>query len=121
MFAAPQRLRRHGDVRRVYRRGQAIQTEHLRVHILFVNAPTPKFRATVVVPNKTLKSALARNRRKRQLRHAIRDLLSSTTTAADIVVVLTNAPSTVSFFDLRQQLHRVFVDKGMISGQGLSL
>lgn len=90
MLSASYRLRSHCDFDLVYRRGKNCQSDLFRIIVLkrpAQNHKTLNSRAGVVVANKIIKKAVERNKKKRQIRASLRELLTQAKEGYDIIVV----------------------------------
>ena len=86
MLARPFRLVRSKDFDYLYRRGERLASVHLLVRIGLNHQPRSRF--GIVVSTKISKRATVRNRHKRQLREAIRPLLTILPTGWDVLVTV---------------------------------
>jgi ribonuclease P protein component len=85
MFAAANRLRRKADFDLVYREGKTLRTRLFRIKTRPNGLTALRF--GVVVPNKLIKRATERNRKKRQAREAVKTLLPRLTPGHDVVLL----------------------------------
>jgi ribonuclease P protein component len=84
MLPAPHRLRQFRDFQRAYRSGRGVQGSLVRLKIAPNQLEHSRF--GVVVPNKLIKKATQRNRKKRQMRAALHALLPRIQPGFDVVV-----------------------------------
>src|SRR3990167_4868525 len=85
MLPAASRLRRTRDIQKV-RTGHSLGSRAL--HIRFLPNGLVKSRATVVVSQRTAKSAVVRNRVKRQIRAVLAVLMPRITPPHDLLVIV---------------------------------
>ncbi len=84
MLPAPHRLRQFRDFQRVYRDGKSTTSTLVRVCVASNTVDHTRF--GVVIPNKLIKKATQRNRKKRQVRAALQALLPHVQPGLDVVV-----------------------------------
>lgn len=107
MLAQKYRFHSRGGVRYVYQKGKTIRTPTLSL----IYAPNSRGhqRFGVVVSKKVLKSAVGRNRIRRRMYEAIRLELPEFTAHQDcLFVVFSRSVMTMSFRELRYQIHELF-------------
>jgi ribonuclease P protein component len=102
MLRRAHRLRRTRDIERVRAIGRSAGTKPL--HVRFAPTGRSVSRATVVVSNRTAKSAVVRNRAKRQVRAALTPLLSSIHPAHDLLIVVHRAALDLTTAELQATL-----------------
>lgn len=95
------RLRSERDIQRVFRTGKSAHSRYLSVHCLERPGDTPTSRAAVVAGRK-VGGAVQRNRAKRRLRAALRDV--GIPSGVDVVVVARPRTPDVAFVDLQATL-----------------
>lgn len=95
MLQALHRLRERRDFASVYAQGKSYHSTLLRVTVLTREQMTTRF--GVVISNKTAKSAVLRNRKKRQVRAALAPLLPKVHGGFDVVIGLKTPSCTASF------------------------
>lgn len=102
MLRRAQRLRRTRDIERVRGVGRSIGTKPL--HVRFASNGRATSRVTVVVSQKTAKSAVVRNRVKRQVRAAVGPLLRHITPSQDLLIVVHRAALDLTTAELQTVL-----------------
>lgn len=116
------RLRRSQDFTAVYRRGRKAVSRHLVMRILPSSSPDPlptNFQSSqfgIAVSQKVSKRAVVRNRLKRQLQAALRELLPRL--KAGLKVVINVRPSAVAceYCEFLRELEQLFVELEVIDG-----
>lgn len=84
MLPAMHRLRQFRDFQRVYKTGQAEHGRIMRMTYTTNNHAATRF--GIVIPNKLIKKATERNKKKRQIRAALQTLLPRVVPGYDVVV-----------------------------------
>lgn len=84
MLPAPHRLRQFRDFQRVYRGAKAVNGPLLRIYCAQNGTNVSRF--GIVIPNKLIKKATERNKKKRQIRAAIQGILANIRPGYDVVV-----------------------------------
>lgn len=102
MLARPHRLTRRADFQRVYKSGKTLNTALFRIK----TAPNGRddSRFGVVVPNKLISSAVQRNRKKRQVRAVLLEIVPGVKVGYDIVVLPQAAAVDARTDDMKQDL-----------------
>lgn len=111
-FSKSQRLLRHADFERVYKRGRRHFAGHMTVFYLARGGETPdgSFGSRVgFTVSKALGGAVQRNRMKRRLREAVRLQGVPAGLDADIVINPKRTLLTAEFADLRNEIAKAFV------------
>ena len=114
MITRQNRFHGHNSLRHVYQKGRTVKSAAVSVKYVR-NDRRDRYRAAVVVSRKVHKSAVVRNRLRRQLYETIR--LSGVHEPYDIVVtVFEEAMRLRDTSELRTQLARLLADAGLGSG-----
>jgi ribonuclease P protein component len=100
--------------RNVYTRGRSGATDLVVVYVLPKREGLMRFGFTV---GKKVGGAVVRNRVKRVLREAVRQMLPEMTGASDIVVVARSRAANASYADLSAALRRLLTRAGVIPAQ----
>ncbi|PIW36629.1 MAG: ribonuclease P protein component [Candidatus Kerfeldbacteria bacterium CG15_BIG_FIL_POST_REV_8_21_14_020_45_12] len=102
MLPADYRLRHPRDFERIYKEGKTLRTALFRLK----TRPNGllQTRVGIVVPNKIIKSAVARNRTKRQIRNVFEELILSLQSGYDIVALAQPGISEASHAAIKQDL-----------------
>jgi ribonuclease P protein component len=102
MFSRPYRLRSQLEIKRVYRRGRVQHSPNFSLTYL------PNYQAqnrlTVVVGTKVSKKSVQRNKMRRRVRAAIRELWPQLKTGYDMIVIVKKDLSKLEHSQLKQQL-----------------
>ncbi len=102
MLPSSVRLKKKQDFERVYQSGKTTRSALFRLTV--ARHPTNGLRIGVVVSNKTCNSAVQRNRKKRQMRAALQQLLPLLTPGYDIIVSLQSPALTASYATIKEDL-----------------
>lgn len=102
MLPAAHRLRKRHDFQRASRSGVTIDSDYFRIK--YIKNILPTTRVGIVIPNKLIKKAVVRNRKKRQVRAAIGELLSSLPPGYDMVLFAQPNITGAQYADIRQAL-----------------
>jgi ribonuclease P protein component len=102
MFARAERLRHRRDIDRVIKRGQRLATPCFTLRL--GRSSQPRRRVTVVASSAVSKSAVVRNRYKRQTRQQLKDILSKAIGDFDLMVSLKNTCLTTTLAGRERQL-----------------
>ena len=119
MLPKVSRLRRSQDFARVYQRGRRLSSVSLgfrayrRPRTLAATTPT---RIGISISQKVSKRAVVRNRIKRQLRAACRQLFPQLRSGWDVVIVVRAAALQCDYPQFLQQLKQLFTDAGILHG-----
>lgn len=113
MLSRAQRLTKSQDFSRVYKSGKTLRTTLFRIQTAKNNTSVSRF--GVVVPNKLIKSAVGRNKKKRQIRSAIRVLQSHIIGGFDIVISPQPACVDASFEEILSDLESGFTRIGFLN------
>jgi ribonuclease P protein component len=120
----PYRLRRREDFDSVYQAGFRRRATHL--HIVAVrdkhqsethqsgSGDTSRF--GISISKKVSKLAVVRNRIKRQIRAALRQLLPRVQPGWSIVIVVRSSILTCDYWQIRQELEQLLVKTGVVNG-----
>lgn len=104
MLSSGYRLRRHKDFENVYKGGKTLNTALFRIKTAPNRLQHPRF--GVVVPNKAVKGAVARNKKKRQVRSAVHSMLPHVTGEYDIILLGQAALAEATFEQIEQDIRR---------------
>lgn len=102
MLHTQNRLRARRDFASVYSKGKAYHTPLLRVNVL--SHPEMATRFGVVISNSVAKSAVVRNRKKRQVRAILQTLLPRVQPGHDVIIAFKVPGSTASYAALASDL-----------------
>ncbi len=114
MLPAAHRLRKSSDFQKVYKGGKTLKTALFRIKT--VKNGQAETRVGVVVPNKVLKSAVARNRKKRQIRTALKELIPNLIPGYDIVALAGPEITEADYAAILKDLHAGFVKIRFFTG-----
>ena len=103
MLPSSVRLRKKQDFERVYQSGKTTRSTLFRLTV--AAHPTNGLRIGVVVSNNTCKSAVTRNRKKRQMRAALQQLLPLLTPGYDIILTAQPPVLTAPYAAMKKDLH----------------
>lgn len=109
MLARAYRLRTKQDFDRVFRSGTSRKTRIFRLSLAKNTLEHSRF--GIVIPNKVIKGAVERNRKKRQIRAAIQELLVSLPQNCDIVVFAQPGLVDATYTDIVQELSNALINK----------
>jgi len=110
-----QRLRKNDDFKEVFKAGRYVGGNFISLKIKKADREYP--RVGFIVGKKVAKSAVVRNKIKRQLREAAREHMKGAKGAVDIVVMPSPEIGTKSFQEIRDEIRKVF-EKAKILGNG---
>jgi len=118
MLATPHRLRKHNDFVTVYRQGSRQSTKFLalRAYKSDANRAHSSVRIGFSISQKVSKRAVIRNRIKRRLRAACRQLLPELQPGWDIVIVARAEAVQCDYLQFLQQLRKLFADAEILDG-----
>ena len=107
MLAKQHRLVKKKDFEKIFKQGQAYYTRLLGVKIL---ASQFKFnRFGIIVSTKVSKKATERNKLKRQIRQALRELNKKLISGFDLVIMVLPSLLNQDYQAIRGELERIFV------------
>lgn len=113
MFQQSQRLARQKDIMNVLRRGRGCASPLFSLKVLLNNLG--HHRVTVVVSNKTERSAVKRNRMKRRVRAALKEVLPRNSGQGwDVMVVLRSPVLSADYSAICSDLRRCVQKKWML-------
>lgn len=112
MFSSKNRLRTDKDIARVLKSKKSVFDAAAGIKYLANNLPDN--RITVVVGIKVSKSAVDRNRVKRQYREIIRLLLPQLKSGYDIIVLVSKPALALDYEQKRDRLTKVFKKSGLL-------
>ena len=110
MLSAEHRLRKEKDFERVFKKGKKIKGDSL--YLKFAPNKLPESRFGFVVSKKVSLKATERNKIKRKLSEAVKDLLPFLKKGFDVVLLV--APSFDSFQSLQEMLGDLFKKAGLM-------
>ncbi len=115
MLAFRYRFHGHGSLRYVYKNG-ATERSHLMT-IKFTQNPRRKFpRFSVVVSKKVLKSAVGRNKIRRRVYEALREVGALEITPYDIVIIITSSEvKTMEYSEIKHILQDFITTNHLIA------
>lgn len=106
MLAVAYRLRKKADFQKVYRGGKALNTAFFRIHTMQNGKEASRF--GIVIANKHMKGAVARNRKKRQVRSVLSEIASQVIGGYDIVVSAKPELRDAEYEDILKDVQRGF-------------
>ncbi|MFH1426899.1 MAG: ribonuclease P protein component [Candidatus Kerfeldbacteria bacterium] len=112
MLPAAHRLRRKEDYDRVYKGGKTLHTALFRIKTAPNKGEETRF--GIVIPNKAIKRAFARNRKKRQVRSALGELLPGIKKGEDVVLIAQPQLDAASYADILADLREGLQKIGFI-------
>jgi ribonuclease P protein component len=116
VLSAQHRLRRRQDFAIVYAKGDRYSGRYLRLRIYDrVNSDLAS-QIAIVISKKISKSAVIRNRIKRQLRAIFRQLLSQLKQGLQIVVTVSALPGSPSYIQLWDDLTKLLIEAQVLHG-----
>lgn len=102
MLATEYRLRKKGDIDRVWKHGRSFVTPIFSLKYLKSDLPGTRF--AVIVGTKVHKRAVIRNKAKRRLREALRVALPKVRPGFDVLVVARKGIETKEYADILQTM-----------------
>lgn len=115
MLAGANRLRRKKDFQKVYKGGKTLRTTFFRIKT--VENHTKHSRYGIVIANKVIKKAVDRNRKKRQVRAVLGELIDTITKGYDIVVLAQSNIAEASHEEIQKDLKKSFQKIGFLPKQ----
>ncbi|BDM82799.1 ribonuclease P protein component [Acaryochloris marina] len=118
MLSTSHRLKKNREFSVVYRKGKRQSTKYLvlRTYRSGANSQKKPIRIGFSISQKVSKRAVVRNRIKRQLRAACRQLLPELQPGWDVVIVVRTAAVQCDYFQFLQQLRKLFADAEILNG-----
>ncbi len=118
MLATPYRLKKNREFSVVYCKGSRQSTKFLvlRTYRSDITAQKKPIRIGFSISQKVSKRAVVRNRIKRQLRAACRQLLPELQPGWNVVIVVRPAAVQCDYFQFLQQLRQLFADAEILNG-----
>lgn len=118
MLATRHRLRKTNDFVAVYRKGCRKSTRFLALRAYNCHAMAQKtpIRIGFSISQKVSKRAVIRNRIKRQLRAACRQLLPELQPGWDVIIVVHAEAVQCDYLQFLQQLRKLFADAEILNG-----
>ncbi len=116
MLPAQNRLRRRQDFANVYARGDRYRGQYLRLRIYDTGNLECASQIGIVISKKISKSAVIRNRIKRQLRAIFRQLLSQLKQGLQIVVTVSTLEGSPSYGELQDDLTKLSIKAQVLHG-----
>lgn len=111
MLPSASRLIRRSDFARVYSRGKSYVTDLVVVYVLPNKVQTTRIGFSV---SKKLGNAVIRNRVKRKLREATREMLPEIAGGYDVIIVARVKAARAVYADLRGALRGLFEKAGLL-------
>lgn len=126
MLPTKNRLRRHQDFSVIYRKGIRKNTSHLALRALphqqkldiatdTLQPPRPT-RIGISISKKVSKGAVVRNRIKRQIRAALRQMLPHILPGWDLVIVVKPTAQMCNYEEFLQQLEKLLAQAEVLDG-----
>lgn len=125
MLPAQNRLRRHQDFSAIYKKGIRKNTSHLALRALphqpksdgidTLQSPGPT-RIGISISKKVSKGAVVRNRIKRQIRAALRQMLPSILAGWDLIIVVKPTAQQCNYDEFLQQLEKLLAQVEVLDG-----
>jgi ribonuclease P protein component len=106
MLAKTNRLRREGEIKRVWRFGVSFSTPGLTLRILKNKYKNSRF--CIIVSNKIAKKSTARNKIKRRLREVIRLSLVNIKPGFDCLIIVRQPIVNQKYKTIKQELGNLF-------------
>ncbi|MEB3339579.1 ribonuclease P protein component [Okeania sp.] len=122
MLPTENRLRHNKDFSAVYQKGIRKNTSYLALRALRhqqkPNSPLPhqQTRIGISISKKVSKGAVIRNRIKRQIRAALRQMLPSISKGWDIVIVVKPPAQQCNYGEFLQQLEKLLAQAEILNG-----
>lgn len=113
MLSAQYRLRNKRDFDRVYQGGKTIKTALFRISTAPNELPHSRF--GVVVANAVVKRAVARNRKKRQIREALAAIVTEVSSGYDIIIAAQPACAHSPYADIVENIREALKKIGFIT------
>ena len=113
MLSAQYRLRNKRDFDRVYKGGKTIRTALFRISTAPNQLPDSRF--GIVVSNAVVKKAVARNRKKRQIREGVASIVREVTSGYDIIIAAQPSCAQSSYAEIEAHLRTAFKKIGFIT------
>lgn len=107
MLALQHRLTKKKDFEKIFKQGRAYYTKLLGVKILFNQAELNRF--AVVVSAKVSKSSVKRNRLKRQIRQALRELNWKIISGFDLIIMALPGLLDKDYLVIKGELEKIFI------------
>ncbi|WP_019498320.1 ribonuclease P protein component [Pseudanabaena sp. PCC 6802] len=116
MLPAKHRLRRRQDFATVYAKGDRYSGRYLRLRVYNTTNLGFASQIGIVISKKVSKSAVIRNRIKRQLRAICRQLLSQLKQGLQIVVTVSTLDGSPSYTQLGNDLTKLLIEAQVLHG-----
>ncbi|HIK38243.1 MAG: ribonuclease P protein component [Geminocystis sp.] len=113
------RLKRRQDFEAVYKQGIRVASRYFVVRALPVTAntsPPPPTKFGLCVSRQVSKKAVVRNKIKRHLRNALRNLLPLFTSPWLIVIIVKPEVTECNYDNFLRELEKLFIKAGIIHG-----
>jgi ribonuclease P protein component len=115
MISFDNRFHGHSSLGYIYRNGQTVRSRLLTLKTI-INQHHQKTRVAVVVSKKVLKSAVKRNRIRRQIYEYVRPKLPLLKNVYDIVIIVSSSELlTMPYPELTMQLDQLFNQSGILT------
>lgn len=112
MLPSGKRLRQFRDFQQVYKAGRSYYAAVVRIKASRTELPETRF--GIVVPNKLVKKATERNRKKRQIRGALQTLIPIIKPGYDVVVSAQPTIREATYDDILRDLSEILKKAGVI-------
>lgn len=116
MLPAQNRLRRRQDFATVYAKGDRYSGRYLRLRVYSTTNLDFASQIGIVISKKISKSAVIRNRIKRQLRAICRQLLSQLKQGLQIVITVSSLEGNPSYPQLGNDLTKLLIEAQVLYG-----
>lgn len=116
MLPAENRLRQRHDFSNVYARGDRYRGHYIRLRIYNTGNSAIASKIGIVISKKISKSAVIRNRIKRQLRAIFRQLLSQLKQGLQIVVTVSTLEGSPNYLQLQEDLTKLSIEAKILHG-----
>lgn len=115
------RLKHHQDFKQVYQTGRSYSSPHLAIRTVATTAqggdsPPPPTQIGIAVSKKVSKKAVVRNRIKRQIRGAIRDILPKIPLGWKIIIVVRQRGIECKYEHFLRELRELLIKAEIING-----
>lgn len=107
MLALQHRLTKKKDFEKIFKQGRAYYTKLLGIKILFNQTELSRF--AVVVSAKVSKSSVKRNRLKRQIRQALRELSWEIISGFDLIIMALPGLLGKDYLVIKGELEKIFI------------
>jgi ribonuclease P protein component len=108
------RLKHWRDFRTVYRRGKRVHGKNL-VLVVYQNGESPT-QVGISISRKVSKKAVIRNRIKRRIRHACRELLPQTDLSLQIIIIVRHCAVQCEYEIFLRELEKLLIQAEVFHG-----